>query len=295
MSESLSTTDGRSSLHMERLLPDPPAVVWRALTDPALLDRWFPAQVRTAGFAAGAELRYAFRGGEGPDALGVVTAYEEPRLLVQTWGPDELRWELTPGPLGADPEGGTRLVLTHLFDDRPAAASFAAGWHQRLAALPAALRGAEPPAAGDVYAHHESLVAPFGLDEGTSEETSEGWRVRFERQLTRPAEAVWSLLLGGVRPEVGGPVPSAFTTKEFPPGALARYDRPHELAYHWECEGRHAGEVVWRFTAGTGHGARLVLTQSGDAAYPGARVAALRVWRGHIEDLARRVLQLPPG
>lgn len=41
-------------------------------------------------------------------------------------------------------------------------------------------------------------------------ESSDGWRVRYERQLVRPAEVGWRVLVSGEGPAVGGPVPAGF-------------------------------------------------------------------------------------
>lgn len=73
---------------------------------------------------------------------------------------------------------------------------------------------------------HEHYVASSGLDEGAVEETREGWRIRFERQLTRP-------------------IP--------------------------------------------GQGARLILTQTGPAGMPDARVVAYDAWKARINELAGHI------
>ena len=95
---------------LQRYLPDPPAVVWQAITDRAQLKEWFPCDVIVEGgrWAVGAAITFPFP----PEVIdmtltGTVLAVDEPRLLSYTWGEDEvLRFELYP-------EGaGTRLVLT---------------------------------------------------------------------------------------------------------------------------------------------------------------------------------------
>ena len=68
-----------------------------------------------------------------------MTAYEPPHLLAYSWGEDHLRWELEPR------DGGTRLVLTHTFDDRLKAARDAAGWDLCLDALATSLSGGDAP------------------------------------------------------------------------------------------------------------------------------------------------------
>ena len=133
----LDNTGGRPAVRLERYLPDPPAVVWQAITERAQLKSWFPCDVIVAGGAwvVGAAITFPFP----PEVIdmtltGTVLAVDEPRLLSYTWGEDEvLRFELH-----ADGEG-TRLVLT---DELRAgwAARNAAGWEDcldRLAGLPA--------------------------------------------------------------------------------------------------------------------------------------------------------------
>jgi uncharacterized protein YndB with AHSA1/START domain len=45
----LLTTGKRPAVRLERHLPDPPAVVWRALTDRDQLRAWFPCDVIVEG------------------------------------------------------------------------------------------------------------------------------------------------------------------------------------------------------------------------------------------------------
>jgi uncharacterized protein YndB with AHSA1/START domain len=126
----------RPAVRLERILSDPPSVVWRALTEREQLREWFPCDVIVAGgrWEAGAAISFPFP----PEVIditltGEVLAADEPKLLSYTWGEETLRFELYP-------EGeGTRLVL---IDQLPpgAAARNAAGWDDcldRLAGWPA--------------------------------------------------------------------------------------------------------------------------------------------------------------
>ena len=45
----LDTTGAKPAVRLERYLPDPPSVVWRAITDRAQLKEWFPCDVIVAG------------------------------------------------------------------------------------------------------------------------------------------------------------------------------------------------------------------------------------------------------
>jgi uncharacterized protein YndB with AHSA1/START domain len=288
MTETLTTApDGRAALALRRRLEHPPTQVWRALTDPAVVSRWFPA-VPHMDLREGGKIRFVFRHGEAEPGDGVVTEVDEPRLLAYVWSQDHLRWDLEPE------SPGSALTLTHTFFDRPAAASYAAGWETSIAAIDPALDGRPIPALEDPNTLHEKYVAAFGLDQGVSEDTATGWRVRFERQLTQPVRKVWSELLGDVtQPEVGGPVPAALTALEFPPGPVAGVDSPRRLGYYWISDDKAAGTVRWELDEGTGHGARLTLTQTGGKEYQDAGPAALRIWRDHIEELAARLAKMP--
>ncbi|WP_448319775.1 SRPBCC family protein [Streptomyces sp. CO7] len=91
----------------ERLLPHPPAAVWRALTDPALHARWWAAgDVRPV-----VGHRFTLDMGGFGSRPCEVTAVEEERLLSYRFAEGTLdtliTWTLHPE------DGGTRLVLTH--------------------------------------------------------------------------------------------------------------------------------------------------------------------------------------
>jgi uncharacterized protein YndB with AHSA1/START domain len=125
----LDTAGSRPAVRLERYLPDPPPVVWQAITDRDQLREWFPCDVIVDGgrWEVGAAITFPFPAQVIDMTLtGTVLAVDEPRLLSYTWGSDEiLRFELHPqGP-------GTRLVLT---DQLPAswAARNAAGWEDSL-------------------------------------------------------------------------------------------------------------------------------------------------------------------
>ena len=120
----LLTDRAQPAVRLERDLPDPPAVVWGALTEREQLKEWFPCDVIVAGgeWRVGATISFPFPAEVIEMNLeGEVLAVEEPRELAFTWGDETLRFELTPRA------GGTRLVL---IDELPAgaAARNAAGW-----------------------------------------------------------------------------------------------------------------------------------------------------------------------
>ncbi len=182
----LSTVDGRHQLRLERRLAHPVERVWPAITEPAQLSRWFPAQVELE-LRRGATVRYSMDPYQ-PDQEGTVLEVDPPRLLVMTWADNVLRLEL-------EPDGdGCRLLFTQTFDDLAGAASFASGWDVCLGILEARLAGDEPAPPEAMDTAHEQQVAGLGLRVGTIEQTPSGWRVRIERQLVRPAEVVRPLL-----------------------------------------------------------------------------------------------------
>ncbi|WP_422769263.1 SRPBCC family protein [Plantactinospora sp. WMMC1484] len=297
MNESLETADGRQVLRIERHLAHPPEKVWPAVTEPEHLREWFPAEVRLEPRVDG---RITFSFGSGPDAppesVGRISAYDPPRLIAFSWEDELFRIELHPdGP-------GCRLLFSHVFDDRAGAASFASGWRICLDVLEGLLDGR--PFEGPQRPSgrlHESYVELFGLADGTAEATPEGWRVRFERQLTRPAEAVWAALAGPATDRadtLGTAPPPGFTTGEFPAGPVTALDAPTLLEYAWQPpgtatgpDGSTGGRIRWELVSGTGHGARLVLEQTGPAGATAEaeQATALATWRERIEPLARRL------
>jgi uncharacterized protein YndB with AHSA1/START domain len=118
-----------------RQLSHPPAAVWRALTDPAEIDRWAPfAAARDLGTAGDTTLTVIDRD-ERVVMPATVLRAEAPRLLEYTWGEDRLRWELEPDG------GGTRLTLRHTLSRRDTDAMVAAGWHLCFVVLDRLLAG----------------------------------------------------------------------------------------------------------------------------------------------------------
>jgi uncharacterized protein YndB with AHSA1/START domain len=136
----LLTDRARPAVRLERVLADPPPVVWRALTEREQLRSWFPCDVIVDGnqWQVGAAIAFPFpREVLDLTLTGEVLEVDEPNVLAFTWGDDTLRFELSPE------EEGTRLVL---IDELPpdSAARNAAGWEQCLDRL----AGVEPAADG---------------------------------------------------------------------------------------------------------------------------------------------------
>ncbi|MFJ9212013.1 SRPBCC family protein [Streptomyces sp. NPDC102264] len=276
-----TAADGRTALRMERRLPHPPERVWAAITEPAALAQWFPSEV-TVDLTPGGAMGFHFPGVSGPGMTGTVTDVDEPRLFAFTWGTDHLSWSVAP-----DGEGSL-LTLVHTFDDLAGAASFASGWHLCIAALAQLLAGGPVTVGRDTGELHETYVRRFGLGRGTAEPAggdAAGPRIRLERQLVRPAATVWDVLSAGIEPVAGLPVPVGFTAENVPAGHVAEVRAPKSLTYTWQPE----GSVTWELGQGTGHGARLVLTQTGPE---GADAdAVLAAWRTRIDQLAADLLK----
>jgi len=157
----LDTTAANPAVRLERYLPDPPPVVWRAITDRAQLKEWFPCDVIVEGgrWEVGAAISFPFPETDMDMTLaGTVLAVDEPKLLSYTWGEETLRFELRP-------EGtGTRLLLSDQLQASWAARN-AAGWDyclDRLAGLPAS----KDAWAGKFAAYSASFEPVIGPQEG---------------------------------------------------------------------------------------------------------------------------------
>ena len=124
---SLETIDGRPALRFERRLDHSVERVWRAITEPSELARWFVVPVE---WTPEAGERFESMG-----EMGEITQLEPPRLFEYTWRGELLRFELRPE------RDGCVLVFTHVFNDRSLGAQQAAGWHIYLDRLDTHLRG----------------------------------------------------------------------------------------------------------------------------------------------------------
>jgi uncharacterized protein YndB with AHSA1/START domain len=143
MSEARDAAKRTESIVVENDLPDPPERVWRALTEPALLEAWLmPNNIRAEVGA-----KFQFRTAPAPGWNGVVECevleVVPQRLLVYSWRggskPAEgyghevetvLTWKLTPLD-----NGGTRLFMEHAgFDpDSFAFKVMGQGWRSKIA------------------------------------------------------------------------------------------------------------------------------------------------------------------
>ena len=130
--ELIALADGSHVVHFERFIPRTPAEVWRALTEPALLERWLSPGVIEP--RVGGKYVIDWRG-EVSVMHGVIKVFEPGRVLAYTWAEDPptysgveslVRWELSPAP------GGCKVVLTHTAppnQPRTETLGWLGGWH----------------------------------------------------------------------------------------------------------------------------------------------------------------------
>ncbi|MGW3964086.1 SRPBCC family protein [Amycolatopsis sp. NPDC005003] len=172
-------TDGeRPVLRLERRLKHAPEKVWHAITAPAELAHWFPAQVDVE-LRAGGAIRFTFPGEDATTTGRVVTA-DPPHEFTFVWNDDTLRWLISPDG------DGSLLEFTHTFGrGDPAIAKLAggrtaAGWDTCLDALAARLAGQHFEQPQEWHGRMASYVEEFGLDEG---ELLDDGTIRFRRDL----------------------------------------------------------------------------------------------------------------
>ncbi len=142
------TDSTETTLSVERTLElaAPPEGVWRALTDPEELARWFPDRVDQEGFGPGAQGRF-FWENHGAYAFRVEAA-ERPKRLVWCWARDaetpldkgvttQIEWVLEPRA-----DGGTTLHLCESGFVRPEdQEGNSKGWDAELGELAELLSG----------------------------------------------------------------------------------------------------------------------------------------------------------
>ncbi len=151
--------DGQSVLRYRRHLAHPPQKVWRALTEDAHLEAWFPTTIEGAR-RAGAPLHFAFRKGEADAFDGEMLAFEPPALMELRWADDVLRFEI-------EPDGtGSVVRLTVTFPEHGKAARDGAGWHVCLERLEHVWDGT-PPSPDRWRVVHPHYVDALGPEAST--------------------------------------------------------------------------------------------------------------------------------
>jgi uncharacterized protein YndB with AHSA1/START domain len=164
----LAKTGDRWQLRFGRELPHPVTKVWKALTEPDELRKWFPDQVAVSEWKVGAKMTFQDVNQNIQPFDGEVLAYEPPRLLEFRWGTDTIRLEVVPRG------DGCVLTLTDTIDELGKAARDGAGWHVCLDALERVLAG-KPSATAD----WESVLAEYAKKFGPEAATigpPEGWK-----------------------------------------------------------------------------------------------------------------------
>jgi len=116
--------DGETwTLVLARELRHSPAIVWKAITDPAHLREWAPFDADGNLGTAGTTVKLTTVGAPTPlVSETTVTRAEAPSVLEYTWGGFEMRWQLEAAG------HGTRLTLWTNIDRRYMSMG-AAGWH----------------------------------------------------------------------------------------------------------------------------------------------------------------------
>jgi uncharacterized protein YndB with AHSA1/START domain len=155
MKGTLGEAGGRWRLRFERPLAHSAEKVWRAITEPAHLQAWFPQRI-TGEWVVGGVV--TFHGDLVPDFQGEVLAYAPPSLLEFRWGTDVIRLEIEERP------GGCTLTLLDTIDEIGKAARDGAGWHECLDLLACHLDGERPAwRPGQRWAQvHPGYVEAFG-------------------------------------------------------------------------------------------------------------------------------------
>ena len=168
MTDPATITD-RSTLTLVRRLPGPIDRVWRYLTDPAEMSKWFTNG--TVADHVGGDVRL------GIGTHGRVTAYQPPHLLEYTWNKDGscdedpsatptvidsiVRWEL------AEEGDRVRLTLTHSRLPETELVGHSAGWHTYLDRLRAFAESRPLDSVAETFARlkaeYEPIVRAAGI------------------------------------------------------------------------------------------------------------------------------------
>ena len=135
--------DGGYRVRFVRAYDRPVEDLWAALTEPELLDSWYPTKLRTDG-VVGNPVTETFESTDGtppePTPPGTLTAYEPPHVFeYRVHGPAEAEYpgmigeqriRMEAGPGGHD--GESVLTFTHDIEKLEGALDVLAGWHYCL-------------------------------------------------------------------------------------------------------------------------------------------------------------------
>jgi uncharacterized protein YndB with AHSA1/START domain len=122
-SATVKTEDGWTTLTFHLQMQHDAARVWRALSEPAELSRWWPMPIEELRLEAGASLR--FSDGEGGESEGTVLEVQVGKVLAfeEEAGAHRVRFEV----LDAPPR--SRLRFTHRFPASEPADRHEFGWN----------------------------------------------------------------------------------------------------------------------------------------------------------------------
>lgn len=123
----------RVTLVLSRIIPQERDLIWRALTDPMLLERWSPIVPDRRLTSIGPALSREYSEDEPVDVS--VIAVDDGRQLTHRWGHDELTWTIVPTDAGA------LVELRQAMADPDTASMLAAGWQVCLGRLAVAEPG----------------------------------------------------------------------------------------------------------------------------------------------------------
>lgn len=122
-------------IRIERRLPHPVERVWRAVTEPAEMARWFVVEEIPWTPVEGEEFE---AGGQ----RGRITEVSPPHRFAWEWHVERYAFELSEDGDPEGPQAGTLLVFTHVFNpEHGPAEQHTRGWHIYFSRLDAHLGG----------------------------------------------------------------------------------------------------------------------------------------------------------
>lgn len=285
----MDTVDGKPVLRFERVLQHGPGKVWRAVTEPGEMSRWFPATVH-AEPRAGAAMRFEFDASDAAEYTeGEVLEYDPQKVYAFRWHDSVLRFELLPH------DDGCLLVFTHTLPgtgtngDVRSTARQASGWDGCLSLLTANLDGATGAELTGTwwFERAERYVEAFGLGVGELVEHGDELVVRFERDLVQPVDEVWGTLTatddGALA--VGALPPVQLTHGYVETGPVTSVAPPHTVEYAWLHDGAQAGAGTFHCGPQEPLGTRLVVTHTVPTRLRHLCPTVLAAWHTHLELL----------
>jgi uncharacterized protein YndB with AHSA1/START domain len=123
----LVETNGRYAIRFERFYSAVPDEVFRAVTNPDYFSQWYPFATGEMDLRTGG--RIAFDDGEGTKYEGIITEFEKPHTFEFREVDDLIQISLS------ETDEGSRMIFTHVFDDKEMAIYVAAGWHRCIDVL----------------------------------------------------------------------------------------------------------------------------------------------------------------